>query len=356
MNQPFRRRGPATFVSIAIAASTLAAGSVSGTAYASSSASAPAQASASTQYPITGVPGWHDAGDLLLQGTPPDTAVVRAHLKLGGQPAWVFLWFGYTSGHRDEGLQLCLESLVGASEASGYVYDSCGAARLPAGAAGAQVSELGFPPGPDGFSIGVTTSVVTSVGLQQSFGGDLAGLVEYGRGFPYHVWLMTYLLMTGSTLDFRDAAGHQVGQLVLGASSGPATPPSSGGITVLRAPGGPLSAYLLDGYVEFFQSESGSIAGTASASTAWQAPLAAFLMQGTIAGRFFVVGWAPADAVRIVLRLGNGKQLAAPALPGWRGSGLRLWGVSGVPGTIALKEVAIAYNAKGKVIGQTQLS
>jgi hypothetical protein len=116
-----------------------------------------------------------------------------------------------------------------------------------------------------------------------------------------------------------------------------------------------VSAYFLDGYVEFFQAAgTGQSTGVASSVSAWQAPLTAFLMGGNITGRSFAVGWAPADAARMVL-LTDGKRFAAPTLPGWRGSGLRLWGVSGVPQAISLKEVVIAYNAKGKVIGQTQL-
>jgi hypothetical protein len=355
MNHRLCRRGLATFAGIVVAATTLAAGSLSGTAYASGGASVPAPASVSAQYPITGIPGWPDPGDLMLQGTPPDTAVVRVHLTSGGQREWVFLWFGYTTGHRDEGLQLCLETLVGASEAGGYAFDSCGVARLPAGATGALVTEPGDPASP-GFTIGVTTREVTSVTVPQGFGDPaLSGLVENGRGFPYHVWLIDYPAISGTTLDFGDAAGQQVGQLTLGDSSWGASPPASGGITILRAPGGPVSAYFLDGYVAFFQTESGQSAGVASLVTAWQAPLSVFITGGTNAGQLFAVGWAPAKAARLVLRLANGRTFAAPTIAGWPGSGLRLWGVSRLPADAQPQTaVVIAYNAKGKVIGQTQ--
>jgi hypothetical protein len=40
-------------------------------------------------------------------------ALVRS-IRSRASPGWVFLWFGYTAGHRDEGLQLCLETLAGA--------------------------------------------------------------------------------------------------------------------------------------------------------------------------------------------------------------------------------------------------
>jgi hypothetical protein len=272
--------------------------------------------SARAQYPIKGTPGWPDPGDLMLQGTPPDTAVVRVHLTTVGEQGWVFLWFGYTTGHRDEGLQLCLETLAGASEASGFVYDSCGAARLPAGTVGAIVTEPGDPIGP-GFTIGVTTREVTSVALPPGT-GNLTGLVENGRGFPYHVWLMNS--------------------------------PTLGGV-----PGGPLRAYFLDGYIEFFQTEAGQSTGVVSPVSAWQAPLTVFLIQGNDAGHMFAVGWAPAKAARLVLRLANGKAFAAPTVAGWPGSGLRLWGVSHLPAdTLSQRAVVVAYNAKGKVIGQTR--
>jgi hypothetical protein len=354
LNHRFRRHGLFTFTAIAVAASTLVAGSVSGTAYASGGASAPAPASVRAQYPITGIPGWPDPGDLMVQGTPPDTSVVRVHLTTVGEQGWVFLWFGYTTGHRDEGLQLCLETLVGAKEASGYVYDSCGAARLPAGALGALVTEPGEPTGP-GFTIGVTTREVTSVALPPG-SGNLSGLVENGRGFPYHVWLMNSPILEGATLDFRDAAGQQVGQVTLGDSGWGASPPASGGITILRAPGGPLSAYFLDGYIEFFQAAGpGNNTGAASLVSAWQAPLAVLFMGGNDASQYFAGGWAPADAARLVLRLADGKTFAAPTIAGWHGSGLRLWGVSRLPvDADPFQAVVLAYNAKGKVIGKTQ--
>jgi hypothetical protein len=352
MNHLVRRYGPAMFAVMAITASTLVVSPLGGTAYASGGASAPVSASVRAQYPITGIPGWPDPGDLMLQGTPPDTAVVRVHLTTVGEQGWVFLWFGYTTGHRDEGLQLCLETLAGAREASGFVYDSCGAARLPAGTIGAMVTEPGDPSGP-GFTIGVTTREVTSVALPPGT-GNLTGVVENGRGFPYRVWLMNSPTLGGATLDFRDAVG-QVRQVTLGDSGWGATPPARGGITILRAPGGPLSAYFLDGYIEFFQTEAGQSTGVASSVSAWQAPLTVFLIQGNDAGHIFAVGWAPAKAARLVLRLANGEAFAAPTVAGWPGSGLRLWGVSRLPADARTqKAVLIAYNAKGKVIGQTQ--
>jgi hypothetical protein len=64
----------------------------------------------------------------------------------------------------------------------------------------------------------VTTREVTSVALPPGT-GNLTGLVENGRGFPYHVWLMNSPILGGATLDFRDAAGQQVGQVTLGDSS-----------------------------------------------------------------------------------------------------------------------------------------
>jgi hypothetical protein len=354
MNHLVRRYGLAMSAVIAIAASTLAVSSLGGAAYASGGASAPGPASVSARYPITGVPGWPDPGDLMLQGTPPVTAVVRVHLTAVGEHGWVFLWFGYTTGHRDEGLQLCLETLVGASEASGFVYDSCGPARLPAGTVAALVTEPGLLDGAE-FSVGVTTREVTSVALPPG-SGNLSGVVENGRGFPYHVWLMDSPILGGATLDFGDAAGQQVGQVTLGSSSWEGgTPPPSGGITILRAPGGALSAYFFDGYIEFFQAEPGQSTGVSSTVSAWQAPLTVFLLQGNDAGHIFAVGWAPPKAARLVLRLPDGKTFAAPTVAGWPGSGLRLWGVGRLPAEAQTqKAVVIAYNAKGKVIGQTQ--
>jgi hypothetical protein len=121
---------------------------------------APVAASSGARYPITGIRGWPDAGDLMLQGTPPVSAIVRIHLPIDGQPAWTFAWFGYTTGHRDEGLQLCLESLDGATEAQGTINSSCGIASLPAGKAVAVVNELGADAGSE---IGVASSEITSV-------------------------------------------------------------------------------------------------------------------------------------------------------------------------------------------------
>jgi hypothetical protein len=80
-----------------------------------------------------------------------------------------------------------------------------------------------------------------------------------------------------------------------------------------------------------------------------------FITGGTNAGQLFAVGWAPAKAARLVLRLANGRTFAAPTIAGWPGSGLRLWGVSRLPADAQPQTaVVIAYNAKGKVIGQTQ--
>jgi hypothetical protein len=80
-----------------------------------------------------------------------------------------------------------------------------------------------------------------------------------------------------------------------------------------------------------------------------------FFLSGINAGQLFVVGWAPANAARLVLRLADGKTFAAPTIAGWRGSGLRLWGVRRLPADAESQKAAvIAYNAKGKAIGQTQ--
>src|SRR5271154_5221935 len=101
---------------VTIMTGVLAAGTA-GSAAAGTAASV--AASSGPSYPITGIPGWPDPGGLMLLGTPPASAIVRLHLPIDGQPAWTFAWFGYTTGHRDEGLQLCLESLDGATEAQG---------------------------------------------------------------------------------------------------------------------------------------------------------------------------------------------------------------------------------------------
>jgi hypothetical protein len=49
-----------------------------------------------------------------------------------------------------------------------------------------------------------------------------------------------------------------------------------------------------------------------------------FFLSGIDAGQVFAVGWAPAKAARLVLRLADGKTFAAPTIAGWPGSGLRL--------------------------------
>jgi hypothetical protein len=116
-----------------------------------------------------------------------------------------------------------------------------------------------------------------------------------------------------------------------------------------------VSAYFLDGYIGFFQAEAGSSKGVASAVTAWQAPLTVFFLNGIATGQLFAVGWAPASAARLVLRLADGRTFAAPTIAGWPGSGLRLWGVSRLPANAQTQTaVVIAYNAKGKIIGKTQ--
>jgi hypothetical protein len=126
---------------------------------------------------------------------------------------------------------------------------------------------------------------------------------------------------------------------------------------VLRDPAGGLTAYLADGYVEFFGPGEADDQVAWADSTIWESQLSVTF--GTALqsdSMVYAYGYAPADVARLVVRMADGEMVSGLTIAGWRGSGIRLWGVGGLPANVVNQSgVVFSYSASGKLIGKVPL-
>ena len=203
--------------------------------------------------------------------------------------------------------------------------------------------------------IGVGGKDVTSVMAMLPAGRTAGGTVVSGRGFPSKVWLVSYQEADGAQILLRDGAGHEIAHSVIAGQPAAPTQPRSGGITVFRYRGGATMAYLIDGKAAFWE-DGGSIL---SGKTVWQIPLAVFsALYNQEDNPQINFGYAPADVARVVLRLQDGREFSARTIPGWPGSGVRLWGPIIMPAHVFLSDdtLILTYNAAGQLLGKVPLS
>jgi hypothetical protein len=306
--------------------------------------SAPPAASAS------GAPTPPGPNDYLIQQFPPVSAIVPVKTTANGQTAWVFVWFGRMQAAAGGGTALCSETTANGYNTGG----GCEPAQIPAH----QVAVL--TGGQVVLKLGVCSGQVTSVSAQLPGDRQAAGMLVSGRGFPDKVWLVSYLPQDNARIVFRNAKGSEAGHLTLVGATPFLVRPPSGGITVFSYPAGPaggqagtVTAYLVGGRVEFFNSDP--IEGAFGTQQASGPPAVAVFIRaglpGAEQGEFY--GYAHENVARVVLHLSGGRQFTAQTFPGWQGSGLRLWAVPVPADLVAVpKYVALAYDAAGHVVSQ----
>jgi hypothetical protein len=277
-----------------------------------------------------------------IQSNPPVTAIVRV-AGIGGPGTWTFLWFGYTKGDRAEGIELCSVTDGGDYFGGGL----CAPVSLQA--------QQGFVEGIGPVKIGVASKHATSVTATLPAGRTVKGVVVSGSNFPDSVWLVNYPTADSVGIVARDAAGHPVAHSIIMGELPTPSRPHSGGIVIFRYHGDPTTAYLIDG--KFTVWEDG---GTSSSSkTIWQIPLAILsAMYNQEDNPQINFGYAPSDVARVALQLPDGRELSADTIPGWAGSGVRLWGPIIMPAHVflGLTTKILTYNAAGHLLSEVPLS
>jgi hypothetical protein len=262
----------------------------------------------------------------VLRAHPAVTAIVSA--KLGGTR--VYAWF---SDLRDG--YGCAVVLGTPTSSGGF---SCG--RWTSGPSDVDGSAV---------STGRASQRATSVTARLNDGTPAPAVVLTGRGFPFRVWFVTIPEGYYALLTFFDAAHDEVQwlpdnvQVQQGASI-----PGSGGITVDG-----WAAYLANGKVLWHGPHGGAIVPLPW--TVKQKPLLVLYQETTTTN--YALGYTRTDVARLVLRMPDGHEYGGPTVPGWPGSGVRLWVRSGLPsGGLPAATVVISYNAAGKVIAQHAVS
>jgi hypothetical protein len=314
-----------------------------------------------------------DQSELTL--VPPTTSILS--LTTGKDHASGTFWFGYNSpgfwGYEvSPGLQFC--DAVGsadAAETSCIPVTALRAASVTAGSSLGLVS-VGATTSPSAIYAGSVTDQAASVTAVLPDGRTYAGVVGTARGFPDKAWIVDSPQVTGTRLIFRDASGHQIADASTALVQVPAPKqPHSGAITLLHYSGGGASgsvlAYLVGGHVAFWLGEPWptAVSPDAAAGQPALAGMADIAPTGSRQYPVVALGYAHADVARIVVHLPHGKQVTVRTfLPGWPGSGLRLWKAALGTGLFNDKAgmplglptlTATAYDAAGHVVAQVRL-
>lgn len=262
----------------------------------------------------------------VLRGHPAVTAVVSA--TLGGDR--VYAWFSNLKNYH-----VCYVVVSASAAGSGY---KCGG--WPAGWYGQLVysqSSVGQ------VNAGKAMREVTSVTTRPSNGGSIAGAVVSGRGFPFKLWFAIVPSARDAEEVFRDATGKEVWSFDYAPASASGVPTRAGIIV------NGWTAFLTDGKVLWRGPDNGAV--VALPWTVKQKPLMVLYQQTSATN--YVLGYAPADVARLVLRMPDGHEYGGPTVTGWPRSGERLWVRSGLPdGGLPSGTVVISYNAAGQVIGR----
>jgi hypothetical protein len=337
-------------------------------------ASAPSTGSAAPN--IVEVP---DSAELTM--VPPATAVLD--LPLGKGHGGGFFWFGYNSpdfwGYQvSPGLQFCdsVGSVSGESETSCIPLSALHSADLASITASGYAGIITYSGGtiPSTIYAGTVNDAATSVTAVLPDGDRYAGKVGSARGFPDKAWVVECPAVSGTQFVFRNASGQQI--LSMGGTQAQipsVKEPRSGLIPVpyitdeRKIGTGDVLAVLTGGHVAFFLGMPWPVAVSpdAAAGQPAVAGLADIAPTGSSQYPVVALGYAHADVARIVVHLPHGKQVTVSTfLPGWRGSGLRLWTAqlgtdlfndkASLPaGLPALS--ATAYDAAGHVLAQVRL-
>jgi hypothetical protein len=331
---------------VAGAAALTGGGPPSGSGASGSSSASPSVSGAPTP------PSW--LGGFTKQ-YPPLSAVVPVKVTVGGQASWTWVWSGRMKSHPGEGIQLCSATI-------GVNYGGGGC--QPENVLAHQVAL--FPVDFGAIRIGISIRQVTSVTAQLPGGRKVPGMVASGRGFPYHVWAVSYPSADNAQILFRNRGGVEIGHLsVAGVDYSRPSKPRSGGIKLFGYPAGSLgptagtmTAYLLGGrLVGFWGSDIGPLLASVPVNGSQAiVNVGSTRLSGATVVEYF--GCADQNVARVVLRLPDGRQYGAQTTAAWPGSGVRLWHFA-VPAKAAsfepTRQVMLGYNAAGQIVWQKSL-
>jgi hypothetical protein len=340
--------------------------------------------------PVTAATGTAPAGPLpggltgsgQLQWFPPSSTILQLKLAQGASQAIAYLWLSdgspaYWQHWIVSGPQLCQWAVNDTpGDLAGNGSGSCKPLPRLTGNHLASITgsdQVGFGQhslnagGSQPILTGVAAGQVTSVAAVLPGGRAYDGTVGTGRGFGEKGWAVTYPGGPGVHLVFRDGSGRAVADLPVTDPGGEPrlARPGTGGVMVFHypssggIPAGWVQAYLVDGRVVFWGVLTPEVSPVPAAGGPVVGGLYYPLGSGVVAA-----GYAHANVARVVLRLRDGEQVAAPTLAArWPGSDLRLWTVN-LParaltkwestGTVAA--TATAYGATGQVVGRVELA
>jgi hypothetical protein len=223
----------------------------------------------------------------------------------------------------------------------------------------------------------------TSVTAVLPDGHRYTGTVGSAYGFPDKAWAVECPAVNGTQFVFRNASGKEIVSVGGTEAQIPSVKePRSGLIPVpyiadeRKIGTGDVLAVLTGGHVAFFLGDQPwpvAVSPDAAAGQPAVAGLADIAPTGSSRYPVVALGYAHADVARIVVHLPHGKQVTVSTfLPGWRGSGLRLWSAqlgtdllndkaglpAGLPADLPAGLPALtatAYDSAGHVLAQVRL-
>jgi hypothetical protein len=279
----------------------------------------------------------------LVREIPPVTPFIRISMRADGHQVSDSLWFGYVPGHAAAGIALCQLNHGGFYDG----YSACTSGRLPAGV----LARSAATDGSGWIRLGVTAQQVTSVTAVLPGGQTVHGAVESVRGLEYKVWAVSYSAASGATVEFRDAAGHEVTHLDMPGDQPAPSRPDHGGIALFRYGNAMMTAYRISGDRIGFWVGGDSMWSDVPVS---ESALNVIETGSTKSAPDDWFGYAPAGTARVALQLADGRRFASRTIPGWPGSGVVFWGPLTLPAHITMPAdiVVITYDAEGHVLGQ----
>jgi hypothetical protein len=322
-----------------IVAATLLGGHIGRGAGTSGSANAsPSTRPSSSPSPSTSRPAGLSAA---VREIPPVTPFVSISLAADGHQLRDSLWFGYVPGHAIAGIALCQFNVGGFYDG----YSACTSGGLATGT----LARSAATDGTGWIRLGVAASRATSVTALLPGGKSAHGTVRSVHGLSYKVWAVSYPVADAATLVFRDAAGHQVTRLNMPLDPSTPSRPSQGGIPLFRQSNGIVTAYRISGDRIGFWANDGSTWSDVPVS---QSALTVANLPASGSRLSPLFGYAPSGTARVVVQLGDGRQLASRTFAAWPGSGLVFWGPVTLPAhtTLGNDTIVITYDSAGHVL------
>jgi len=285
----------------------------------------------------------------MLKDISPTGPVTRLTANADHARVSVYVWFGYVPGDAAAGQAIC-------DAVQGGFYDgivSCARGWLPFG----DLVRIALHDGSAWFRIGVSDPRFTRVTAQVSGGQQTAGVITAVPGQSQRLWAVVYPVQAAATLVFADGRTGVHTRLFLPGPQNFPHVPSHGGITVFRSARGPVVMYRMpDGSIQYVignYSEAGWTGRPVSPTEIGKfdyeysgptPPPASFPRSW--------FGYAPGNAARVTIQLGDGRTYSGRTRPGWPGSGFSLWGPILQPQRIGSRfdMLVISYDSAGNVL------